>query len=46
MVIIKAGIEMLASPINQLLGAQASPDLIRDIKAQVIGTIIAGMSAV
>ena len=28
LVIIKAGVEMLASPINQLLGAQAPPDLI------------------
>ena len=35
LVIIKAGIEMLASPINQLLGAQVSPELIREIKAEV-----------
>ena len=35
LVIIKAGIEMLASPINQLLGAQASPDLIRQIKSDI-----------
>ena len=37
LVIIKAGLEMLASPINQLLGAQASPDLIRRIKADIGG---------
>ena len=36
-VIIKAGVEMLASPINQLLGSQAPPDLIRQIKADVTG---------
>ena len=35
LVIIKAGIEMLASPINQLLGAQAPPDLIRQIKSDI-----------
>ena len=35
LVIIKAGIEMLASPINQLLGAQVSPELIREIKSEV-----------
>ena len=35
LVIIKAGIEMLSSPINQLLGAQASPDLIRQIKSEI-----------
>ena len=34
-VIIKAGIEMLASPINQLLGAQAPADLIHQIKADI-----------
>lgn len=34
-VIIKAGIEMISSPINQLLGAQASPELIRQIKTEV-----------
>ncbi|MCR4565638.1 MAG: cation diffusion facilitator family transporter [Bacteroidales bacterium] len=33
--IIKAGIEMLSSPINQLLGAQAPPDLIHQIKTEV-----------
>ena len=35
LVIIKAGIEMLASPINQLLGAQAPPDLIHQIKSDI-----------
>lgn len=35
LVIIKAGIEMLASPINQLLGAQAPPELIRQIKSEI-----------
>lgn len=35
LVIIKAGVEMLASPINQLLGAQAPPDLIRQIKSDI-----------
>lgn len=35
LVIIKAGIEMLASPINQLLGAQVSPELIRQIKTEI-----------
>ncbi len=34
-VIIKAGIEMLASPINQLLGARAPAQLIREIKQEV-----------
>ena len=34
-VIIKAGIEMLASPISQLLGAQAPVDMIRQIKADI-----------
>ena len=34
-VIIKAGVEMLASPINQLLGAQAPPDLIHQIKSDI-----------
>lgn len=33
--IIKAGVEMLASPINQLLGAQAPPDLIHQIKSEI-----------
>ena len=35
LVIIKAGVEMLASPINQLLGAQANPELIREIKTEI-----------
>ena len=35
LVIIKAGVEMLASPINQLLGAQAPPDLIHQIKSDI-----------
>ena len=35
LVIIKAGIEMLASPINQLLGAQAPQDLIHQIKSEI-----------
>lgn len=37
LVIIKAGVEMLASPINQLLGAQAPPDLIHRIKEDISG---------
>ena len=36
-VIIKAGIEMLAPPINQLLGTQASPELVHQIKSEVSG---------
>ena len=36
-VIIKAGIEMLASPVNELLGARVSPDLIKEIKQEVMG---------
>lgn len=35
LVIIKAGIEMLASPVNELLGARISPELVRDIKQEV-----------
>ena len=35
LVIIKAGIEMLFSPINQLLGAKAQPDLIHNIKSDI-----------
>ena len=35
-VIIKAGIEMLASPVNELLGARVSPDLIKEIKQEVM----------
>lgn len=37
LIIVKAGIEMLASPINQLLGAPASRELIRQIKSEVMG---------
>ena len=36
-VIIKAGIEMLASPVNELLGARVSPDLVKDLKRTVLG---------
>lgn len=36
--ILKAGVEMLSSPINQLLGAQAPPDLIHQIKTEVMET--------
>ena len=35
-VIVKAGIEMLASPVNELLGARVSPDLIREIKQEIM----------
>ena len=34
-VIIKAGFEMLASPVNELLGARISQDLLHDIKKEV-----------
>jgi len=34
--IIKAGIEMLASPVNELLGARVSEELIQDIKKEVL----------
>ena len=34
-VIIKAGIEMLASPVNELLGARISQDLLHDIRQEV-----------
>ncbi len=34
-VIIKAGIEMLASPVNELLGSRISPELLKDIKKEV-----------
>ena len=37
LVIIKAGVEMLSSPINQLLGSQAPPDLIHQIKTEIGG---------
>ena len=35
LVIIKAGIEMLASPVNELLGTRISQDLVHDIKQEV-----------
>ena len=35
LLIIKAGVEMLASPINQLLGERASQDLVHQIKTEV-----------
>lgn len=34
--IIKAGIEMLASPVNELLGSRVSPELVREIKQEVM----------
>ena len=37
LVIIKAGIEMLASPVNELLGARVSPELVHEIKQEVMG---------
>ncbi len=37
LVIIKAGFEMLASPINELLGKKVSPELVRQIKHDVAG---------
>ena len=36
LVIIKAGIEMLASPVNELLGARISQELVHDIKQEVL----------
>lgn len=36
LVIIKAGIEMLASPVNELLGARVSDELVRNIKQEVM----------
>ncbi len=35
LVIIKAGFEMLASPVNELLGARISQELVHDIKQEV-----------
>ena len=35
LVIVKAGFEMLASPINELLGKKLSPELVRQIKRDV-----------
>lgn len=36
LVIIKAGIEMLSSPVNELLGARASEELVHEIKREVM----------
>ena len=36
LIIIKAGIEMIASPINELLGSRISPELVHDIKQEVM----------
>ena len=36
LVIIKAGFEMLASPVNELLGARVSQELVHDIKQEVL----------
>ena len=36
LVIIKAGVEMLASPVNELLGSRISPELLKDIKKEVL----------
>ena len=36
-VIIKAGVEMLASPVNELLGSRISPELLKQIKPEVLG---------
>lgn len=36
LVIIKAGIEMLASPVNELLGARVSEELVHNIKQEVM----------
>ncbi len=35
LLIIKAGVEMLSSPINQLLGSRLSPELVAEIKKEV-----------
>ncbi len=35
LVIIKAGFDMLASPVNELLGARVSPELVREIRREV-----------
>ena len=35
LVIIKAGFEMLASPVNELLGARVSPELVHEIRQEV-----------
>ncbi len=36
LVIIKAGFEMLASPVDELLGARISPELVEDLKREVM----------
>ena len=36
LVIIKAGIEMLASPVNQLLGERVSQELVHEIKSEIM----------
>ena len=36
LVIIKAGVEMLASPVNELLGSRISPELLKQIKQEVL----------
>ena len=36
LVILKAGYEMLASPINELLGSRISPDFVASLKAEVM----------
>jgi len=35
-VIIKAGVEMLASPVNELLGSRVSPELVKEIKREIM----------
>jgi cation diffusion facilitator family transporter len=37
LLIIKAGIEMLASPVNELLGAKVSHELIKEIRQEIMG---------
>jgi cation diffusion facilitator family transporter len=36
LIIIKAGFDMLASPVNELLGSRISPELLKDIKKEVL----------
>ena len=36
LIIIKAGVDMLASPVNELLGARVSEELVHDIKQEVM----------
>ena len=35
-IIIKAGVEMLASPVNELLGARVSPELVKEIEQEIL----------